>query len=71
MSLDASQVTGQTGAAIRVAQSNPASALPIAVINVNNGSTLTGGNGNILETADGSHATLNVNDSRLNGNVQV
>lgn len=71
LSLDASQVTGQTGAAIRVAQSNPTSALPIAVINVNNGSTLTGGNGNILETADGSHATLNVNDSRLNGNVQV
>ncbi|WP_371321817.1 autotransporter outer membrane beta-barrel domain-containing protein [Pseudomonas alliivorans] len=71
LTLDDSQVTGQTGAAIRVAPSSPTSSQPIAVINVNNGSALTGGNGNILESAGGADATLNVSASHLTGNVQV
>ncbi|QHF03975.1 autotransporter outer membrane beta-barrel domain-containing protein [Pseudomonas asturiensis] len=71
LTLDDSHVTGEKGAAIRVAPSSPTSSLPIAVINVNNGSTLTGGNGNILESASGADATLNVNASHLTGNVQV
>lgn len=69
--LDGSQVTGQTGAAIRVAPLGSNVADPIADIEVNNGSSLTGGNGNILEVADTSTANMNVNNSQLTGNVQV
>lgn len=71
LTLDGSQVTGQTGAAIRVNRLIPGSPDAIATIEVNNGSTLTGGNGNILEVADASTATMSVNNSNLTGNVQV
>jgi outer membrane autotransporter protein len=69
--LDASHVTGQNGAAIRVQRSSSNNAQPEALIEVNNGSTLTGGNGNILEVADNATATMNVNNSNLSGTVQV
>ncbi|ORC60503.1 autotransporter outer membrane beta-barrel domain-containing protein [Pseudomonas floridensis] len=71
LTLDGSQVTGGTGAAIRLAPLAASLPAPDAIINVNNGSTLTGGNGNIIESAGGSIATVNVNASDLNGNVQV
>lgn len=71
LALDASQVIGQTGAAIRIDRLAASVADVVTVIDVNNGSTLTGGNGNMIEVADSSTATVNVNSSQLTGNVQV
>src|SRR5471032_1609945 len=71
LTLEGSSVVGQTGAAIRVAPAAPTTPSAIATIDVNNGSTITGGNGNILEVLGASTATMNVNNSNLTGNVQV
>lgn len=64
--LDNSSLQGVTGAAILVNSAN----MP-AVIDVTNGSTLSGGNGNLLEVQGGSTATTTVANSALTGNVQV
>lgn len=66
--LDNSQVIGQTGAAIVV--SPPFGDTDLTTIIVKNGSSLVGGNGNILEV-DGSTANMEVTGSALQGNVQV
>ncbi len=69
LTLDGTHVVGQTGAALSFRQASP-SALPVeGVVDVNNGSTLIGGNGVILEVLDQSKATVNVNNSSLSGNV--
>ncbi|PHN72726.1 hypothetical protein AO286_05835 [Pseudomonas syringae] len=71
LKLDSTQVVGQTGAAIRIAPL--ISRLPgsVVAIDVSNGSSLTGGNGNMLEVTGASSAVMNVSASSLNGNVQV
>ncbi|WP_445177112.1 autotransporter outer membrane beta-barrel domain-containing protein [Pseudomonas cichorii] len=66
--LDNSQVIGQTGAAIVV--DPPFGSTDLTNIIVKNGSSLTGGNGNILEV-NGATATMDVSGSALAGNVQV
>ena len=67
--LDSTTVTGRTGAAILVENYDSGSAH--TQINVMNGSTLTGGNGNLLEVNGTSTATLRVSDSntQLKGDV--
>lgn len=58
-------VTGVSGAALRINSGVN------AIIDLNNGATLTGGNGNLLEVQGASSAALNVAGSSLNGNVLV
>lgn len=67
--LDQSTVEGKTGAAILVA--GLPGRVPTATIEVNNGSQLIGGNGNLLEVTGGATANMTVNNSHLNGNVIV
>lgn len=63
--LEGTRVEGLAGAAIVVDT-------PItAEIDVNNGSTLIGSNGNLLELKTGGNANMRVNNSALNGNIQV
>ncbi|EPN40527.1 autotransporter [Pseudomonas syringae pv. actinidiae ICMP 18807] len=71
LKLDSTQVVGQVGAAIRIAPL--ISRLPgsVVAIDVGNGSSMTGGNGNMLEVTGASTAVMNVSASSLNGNVQV
>ncbi|WP_330213964.1 autotransporter outer membrane beta-barrel domain-containing protein [Pseudomonas sp. Z18(2022)] len=63
--LEGSRVEGGSGAAILVDR------LITAEIDVNNGSSLAGGNGNMLELINGGNANMRVNNSALVGNVQV
>lgn len=67
--LDNSHVEGRSGSAI-VVEGAPGR-VPVVDIYVNNGSTLTGGNGNLLEVNGGATANMNVDNSRLVGNVIV
>lgn len=67
--LDQSVVEGKNGSAILV-RGTPGLA-PVVQIDVLNGSTLTGGDGNVLTVTGGGLATMNVDNSRLNGNVVV
>ncbi|EFQ63728.1 autotransporter outer membrane beta-barrel domain-containing protein [Pseudomonas lactucae] len=67
--LDNSQVEGRTGSAI-VVEGRPGR-VPTVDIDVRNGSTLTGGNGTLLEVNGGATANMNIDNSRLNGNVIV
>ena len=67
--LDNSHVEGRTGSAI-VVEGRPGR-IPTVDIDVRNGSTLTGGNGTLLEVNGGASASMNVDNSRLNGNVIV
>jgi outer membrane autotransporter protein len=65
LNLDQTAVVGESGAAIVVG-------MPVtAQINVSNGSTLVGGNGNMLELSGGGSADMRVNNSMLAGNIQV
>lgn len=66
---DGSSVVGETGSAIMVSSARG----PIleSTIEVRNGSTLTGGNGVILEVERGALATFNVDNSQLHGDVLV
>ena len=65
--LDSTLVQGQTGSAIVI---NDFGLAPIlATINVNNGSTLVGGNGKILEVDGASTANMTVDNSHLVGDV--
>lgn len=63
--LEGSHVNGLNGAAILVDQNITAQ------IDVNNGSTLTGSNGNLLEMTNGANANMRVNNSALTGNIQL
>ncbi|WP_338569245.1 autotransporter outer membrane beta-barrel domain-containing protein [Pseudomonas canadensis] len=63
--LDGTSVEGRNGAAILTRQGTHAD------IQVRNGSTLTGGNGNILEVTGNSTANMNVDYSELFGDVVV
>lgn len=67
--LDQSSVEGKAGAAIVV--DNAGVSAPVSRIDILNGSTLTGGNGAILEVRGASDVALNVERSDLAGNVQV
>lgn len=67
--LDQTTVEGKTGAAILVA--GRPGRIPTATIEVNNGSQLIGGNGNLIEVTGGATANMSVNNSHLNGNVLV
>ncbi|NWC94229.1 MULTISPECIES: autotransporter outer membrane beta-barrel domain-containing protein [unclassified Pseudomonas] len=67
--LDNASVEGRSGSAIVV--QGEFGSTPEAEIDVRNGSTLTGGNGTLLEVTGGGVASMNVDDSRLNGNVIV
>ncbi|KAF1024513.1 MAG: putative autotransporter [Pseudomonas sp.] len=67
--LDRTHVEGRNGAALLVEGDDFGSTE--ANIQVLNGSTLTGGNGNILEVTGGSFANMNVDRSSLVGDVVV
>ncbi|TKJ78049.1 autotransporter outer membrane beta-barrel domain-containing protein [Pseudomonas sp. CFBP13509] len=67
--LDQTHVTGVTGAALLVQGARGQGA--VADIVVRNGSTLTGGNGNLLEVKGNSTANMRVENSRLQGDVIV
>jgi outer membrane autotransporter protein len=66
--LDRSVVEGRSGSALSV-RGTPGR-VPVVSIDVLNGSTLKGGNGNLLSASGGATATMNVDNSRnLVGNV--
>lgn len=67
--IDQSAVIGRNGSAI-VATKTAASDEEVN-IDVRNGSTLTGGNGVILQVEKGAVANTNINNSRLSGDVAV
>ncbi|WP_460141434.1 autotransporter outer membrane beta-barrel domain-containing protein [Pseudomonas sp. S2_E01] len=67
--LDKTAVQGTSGAAISVVGVNPNSEK--VNIQVNNGSTLTGGNGVLLQVQNGASANFAVNNSQLVGDVVV
>ncbi|MFJ2981633.1 MULTISPECIES: autotransporter outer membrane beta-barrel domain-containing protein [unclassified Pseudomonas] len=67
--LDQSSVTGRQGTAIKVITDDAADT-PVN-IEINNGSTLVGGNGLILEVDDRAIANVSVNASQLDGDVMV
>jgi len=70
LTLDGSSVTGKQGSALLLT-GRPHVADTQADIEINNGSTLTGGNGVILEVNDQAKARMTVNDSRLTGDILV
>ncbi|WP_421556108.1 autotransporter outer membrane beta-barrel domain-containing protein [Pseudomonas kitaguniensis] len=65
--LDQSVVEGKTGSAISVRGTQGRA--PVVAIEVRNGSTLTGGDGNLLTVSGGGSAAMIVDNSRLTGNV--
>ncbi|WP_025109930.1 autotransporter outer membrane beta-barrel domain-containing protein [Pseudomonas sp. H1h] len=69
LTVDGSTIQGLTGAAISVNFASPADQ-PV-LIDVRNGSSLIGGNGNILEVIDGGAVRFQVDNSQLTGNIDV
>lgn len=69
LQLDGSSVEGRSGSAIVVDYLGGSA--PVTQIDVLNGSTLTGGNGTILEVRGAGDAAMNVGRSNLTGNVLV
>jgi len=65
LTLNNTDVVGETGAAILVDYPGGTQ------INVANGSTLVGGNGNMLELTNGGSADMRVSSTALSGNIQV
>ncbi|MFS2124039.1 autotransporter outer membrane beta-barrel domain-containing protein [Pseudomonas sp. Pseusp97] len=63
LSVDGSQVTGQEDAGVLVADYG------LAEIELRNGGSITGGNGNALEITAGGAASLTVDASHLQGNI--
>ncbi|WP_285426712.1 autotransporter outer membrane beta-barrel domain-containing protein [Pseudomonas sp. efr-133-TYG-103a] len=61
-------VEGASGAAIQISGQNAA---VTANLNLLNGTTLTGGNGNALEVTDNATATVTVQASDLQGNIDI
>jgi outer membrane autotransporter protein len=70
LTVDNSTVTGTNGSAIIVGSYDDARP-GNATITIQNGSTLSGGNGIILEVANNSTAGITVDNSRLTGDVLV
>ncbi|WP_237880943.1 autotransporter outer membrane beta-barrel domain-containing protein [Pseudomonas sp. PGPR40] len=68
--LDRTHVEGQSGSAIIVNGQTQTNAERVN-IQVNNGSTLKGGNGTLLEVINGASANFNVDNSHLIGDVIV
>ena len=68
--VDGSTIIGNTGSAILVGSYNDARPSE-AVVTIQNGSTLVGGNGIILEVANNSSATFNIINNALDGDVLV
>lgn len=68
--LDNAKVVGLSGAAIVVDGLNQANSEPVN-IDVTNGSTLIGGNGNLLEVTGGSAANFRVDNSNVVGDIVV
>ncbi|MDN4547483.1 autotransporter outer membrane beta-barrel domain-containing protein [Pseudomonas sp. C32] len=68
--LNSSQVEGLTGSAILVDGQTQTNTERVN-IQVNNGSTLKGGNGTLLEVINGSSANFNVDNSQLVGDIKV
>jgi len=68
--LDNSRVEGLTGSAIFVDGQTQTNTERVN-IEVNNGSTLVGGNGNLVEVVNGSKVNFNVDNSQLVGDVIV
>jgi len=66
---DGSRVVGETGSAILVSYGNSPNIE--TTIDVTNGSTLTGGNGVILEVERGAIVDFNASNSQLHGDVLV
>ena len=71
ITLNSTSVTGLSGSAILVANLFDEDPALVANIRVENGSTLTGGNGNLLEVNDGKTANLTVDGSQLTGNAVI
>lgn len=69
LSLDGSAIVGRNGSAIRVIRAPGAD--EAVQIDISNGSTLSGGNGVIIEVVEGGRANAVVNDSQLTGNIVV
>ncbi|MDB5993554.1 MAG: Outer rane autotransporter barrel [Pseudomonas sp.] len=68
--LNHTHVVGGSGAAIWVNGLNQLNTERVN-IEVNNGSTLTGGNGILLQVINGASANFNVNNSQLTGDIVV
>ncbi len=64
--LDQSSVIGREGSAIKVLRHIDDEDVNIEI---NNGSTLSGGNGMILEVSEGARANAAINNSHLTGNI--
>lgn len=69
--VDGSHVAGGTGSAIYVGSSLIEFGTADATIDIRNGATLSGGNGNLIEVADSSHAKVIVDHSTLSGDITV
>lgn len=69
LSLDSTHVEAIDGPAILIGTAP--NAPTTAILNISNGSTLKGGNGNILEVVASSTAQVNVDSSQLAGNILV
>jgi outer membrane autotransporter protein len=69
LQLDQSSVESKNGSAILV--NSAGATAPASRIDVLNGSTLTGGNGTMLEVSGASNVIMNVVSSDLTGNVDV
>ncbi|VVN59194.1 hypothetical protein PS687_03282 [Pseudomonas fluorescens] len=65
LTLNQTEVVGETGAAILVDYPGGTQ------INISNGSTLVGGNGNMVELTNGGSADMRVSHTALTGNIQV
>jgi outer membrane autotransporter protein len=65
LTLNQTEVVGETGAAILVGYPGGTQ------INIGNGSTLVGGNGNMVELTNGGSADMRVSNTALTGNIQV
>ena len=71
ITLDNTSVRGLTGTAIVVGTLAAADPLITANILVANNSTVSGGNGNVLEVKDGNTANMKVDASHLTGNTII
>nr|WP_314484565.1 autotransporter outer membrane beta-barrel domain-containing protein [uncultured Pseudomonas sp.] len=71
ITLDNTSVQGLTGTAIVVGTLAAADPLITANIAVTNNSTVSGGNGNVLEVKDGNTANVTVDASHLTGNTII
>lgn len=67
--IDHSSVTGKQGSALIITRTDPAG--QDAYVDINNGSTLSGGNGVILSVENGAAGHVRVNDSQLSGDIVV